>query len=199
MVDYASSRSVARSRPSSDLVSIVRRLDLLLLGAVVAVVAYGIWGVAGITRYDVVGDEGYYVTRQLFAAGIGCIGLLLVLAIDPDVSAARRTLHLCGDDRPDALVYPLAQETAARGAGSTSGSFQFQPSEFGKLLFVIALAGFLVDRVRRLQSPVVVLQAVALGAIPIVLVFRAARHRHRARLRRRSCSPVFVAGAAGRT
>ena len=75
MVDYASSRPVPGTRQSLDLISFVRRLDLLLLGAVIAIVAYGIWGVAGITRFDVEGDEGYDVTRQLFAgesASPGC-------------------------------------------------------------------------------------------------------------------------------
>ena len=172
MVDYASSRPLPGARQGLGLLSFVRRLDLLLLGAVIAVVAYGVWGVAGITRFDVEGDEGYYVTRQLIAAAIGFAGLLLALAIDPDryrraqlpIYAATIVLML--------LVYPLAQETRGSRRWIDLGPFQFQPSEFGKLLFILALAGFLVDRVRRLNRPDVVLQAVGLGLLPILLVFR---------------------------
>ena len=61
---------------------------------------------------------------------------------------------------------------AGRQRGLEIGPFQFQPSEFGKLLFVLALAGFLADRARRLHEPRVVLQAIGLAAIPIALVFK---------------------------
>jgi rod shape determining protein RodA len=172
MVDYASSRPVAGARSGADLLAFLRRLDVILLGAVVAVVAYGIWGVAGITKYDVAGDEGYYVTRQLIAAGLGFAGLLVALAIDPDrFRRAQRLLYVATIGLM-LLVIPFAQETRGSRRWIDLGPFQFQPSEFGKLLFVLALAGFLVDRVRRLHRPTVVLQAVGLGVIPIALVFR---------------------------
>ena len=51
------------------------------------------------------------------------------------------------------------------------GFFQFQPSEFGKLLFVLFLAAFLADRGRRIGEWRTVLTAVGLGAVPIGLVF----------------------------
>src|SRR5438128_7679543 len=51
------------------------------------------------------------------------------------------------------------------------GFFRFQPSEFGKLLFVLALAGFLADRARRISSRRTTLQTVGLAAVPIFLVF----------------------------
>ena len=51
------------------------------------------------------------------------------------------------------------------------GPFRFQPSEFGKLLFVLALAGFLAERVRRINEPRTVLSAVGLAAMPVGLVF----------------------------
>ena len=67
-----------------DVVGFLRRLDWILLLAVGALVAYGLWAVAGITRYDVEGDENYYVVRQAIAAGLGFAGFLVALAIDPD-------------------------------------------------------------------------------------------------------------------
>ena len=69
------------------------------------------------------------------------------------------------------LVFPLADTTRGSKRWIDLGPFQFQPSEFGKLLFVLALAGFLADRARRLGDPRVVLQAIALAAVPILLVF----------------------------
>ena len=51
------------------------------------------------------------------------------------------------------------------------GPFRFQPSEFGKVLFVLFLAGFLADRAKRLGESRTVLQAIGYAAVPILLVF----------------------------
>jgi rod shape determining protein RodA len=166
--------SAARSvgREHVDVVGFLRRLDWVLLLAVGAVVAYGLWAIAGITRFDVEGDPNYYVVRQGIAAGLGFVGFLVALAIDPDrYRRAQRpifVLTLVGM----LLVFPLADETRGSRRWIEVGPFQFQPSEFGKLLFVLALAGFLADRARRLNDPRVVLQAVGFALIPIALVFK---------------------------
>ncbi|MDX6396894.1 MAG: rod shape determining protein RodA [Gaiellaceae bacterium] len=164
------------SRPWSgdrvDAVGFVRRLDWLLLSAVVALVAYGLWAVAGITRYDVPGNEDYYVVRQAIAAGVGFAGFLVALAIDPDrYRRAQKaiygvTLLLM------LLVFPLADTTRGSKRWIEIGPLQFQPSEFGKVLFVLALAGFLADRARRLNQPRVIVQALGLSLVPIALVFK---------------------------
>jgi rod shape determining protein RodA len=172
VIDYASSGSRAASHDRVDVVGFVRRLDWFLLCAVAALVAYGLWAVAGITRFDVEGNENYYVVRQAIAAGLGFAGFLVALAIDPDryrraqkaIYAVTLLLML--------LVFPLANTTRGSKRWIEIGPFQFQPSEFGKLLFVLALAGFLADRARRLGDPRVVLQAVGLALVPIVLVFK---------------------------
>jgi rod shape determining protein RodA len=169
MVDYASRPF---SREHTDVLGSLRRLDWLLLAAVCAVVAYGLWAVAGITRFDVEGNESYYVVRQAIAAGVGFAGLLVALAIDPDryrraqkaIYGTTLVLML--------LVFPLAESTRGSKRWIEVGPFQFQPSEFGKVLFVLALAGFLADRIRRLNRPKVILQAVGLSLVPIVLVFK---------------------------
>ena len=172
MIDYASSGSRGISRERVDVVSFLRRLDWVLLLAVGAIVAYGLWAVAGITRHDVVGNENYYVMRQAIAAGLGFVGFIVALAIDPDryrraqkgIYAVTLLLML--------LVFPLGDTTRGSKRWIELGGFQLQPSEFGKLLFVLALAGFLADRARRLHEPQVVLQTVGLALVPIFLVFK---------------------------
>ena len=172
MIDYASSGSRGVSRERVDVVSFLRRLDWVLLLAVGAIVAYGLWAVAGITRHDVVGNENYYVTRQAIAACLGFVGFIVALAIDPDryrraqkgIYAVTLLLML--------LVFPLGDTTRGSKRWIELGGFQLQPSEFGKLLFVLALAGFLADRARRLHEPQVVLQTVGLALVPIFLVFK---------------------------
>jgi rod shape determining protein RodA len=172
VIDYASSGSRASSGDHVDVVGFVRRLDWFLLIAVAGLVAYGLWAVAGITRYDVEGNENYYVVRQAIAAGLGFVGFLIALAIDPDRYRRGQkalygvTLLLM------LLVFPLANTTRGSKRWIDVGPFQFQPSEFGKLLLVLALAGFLADRARRLGDPRVVLQAIGLALVPILLVFK---------------------------
>jgi rod shape determining protein RodA len=171
VIEYASgSRTLAREH--LDVVGFLRRLDWVLLLAVGAAVGYGLWAVAGITRFDVEGDESYYVVRQAIAAGLGFVGFVVALLIDPDrFRRAQRPIYvltLLGM----LLVFPLASETRGSKRWIEIGQFQFQPSELGKLLFVLALAGFLADRARRLHDPRVVLQAIGLAVLPIALVFK---------------------------
>ena len=51
------------------------------------------------------------------------------------------------------------------------GVIQFQPSELGKVLFVLAIAGFVVDRAGAVTRWRTIFSAIGLGAIPILLVF----------------------------
>ena len=152
MIDYASSGSRA-SREHVDVVGFVRRLDWVLLVAVAALVAYGLWAVAGITRYDVEGNESYYVVRQAIAAGLGFAGFLVALAIDPDRYRRAQKAIYGVTIVLMLLVFPLADTTRGSKRWIDLGPFQFQPSEFGKLLFVLALAGFLADRVAPAGRP----------------------------------------------
>src|SRR5215213_166536 len=172
MIDYASSRPRPVARDHVDIVGLLRRLDWILMLGVGAIVAYGLWAVAGITRFDVEGDENYYVVRQGIAVGLGFAGFLVALAIDPDrYRRAQRWIYgitLVGM----LLVFPFADTTRGSKRWIEIGPFQFQPSEFGKLLFVLALAGFLADRARRLHEPRVVLTCVGLGLLPMLLVFK---------------------------
>lgn len=150
----------------------LRRLDWVLLLTAAGLVGYGLWAIAGITRFDIEGNAGYYVVRQAIAAGIGFVGFLAVLAIDPDRFRRAQAWLYGATLLLMLLVFPLATETRGSRRWIEVGPVQFQPSEFGKLLFVLALAGFLADRARRLGEAKVVLQAVGLSLVPIALVFR---------------------------
>ena len=171
-MDYASSRPRRVVRDQVDVFGFLRRLDWILMLAVGGIVAYGLWAVAGITRFDVEGDENYYVVRQAIAVGLGFAVFLVALVIDPDRYRRAQQPIYVASLLGMLLVFPLADTTRGSKRWIELGPFQFQPSEFGKLLFVLALAGFLADRARRLHEPRVVLQAIGLAAIPIALVFK---------------------------
>jgi len=153
------------------LAAAVRRLDWLLLGAVGGLLGFGLWAIGGITAHDIPGSTDYFFTRQVVYAVIGCIGLVAALFIDPDYYRRFRQPIFIGT--AGVMVLVLLAGTVSRHSKRwlDIGFFRFQPSEFGKLLFVLFLAGFLADRARRIGETRTVVEAIALGAVPILLVF----------------------------
>jgi rod shape determining protein RodA len=173
MIDYAPSRAAARHRRRGreDAVSAVRRLDWVLLGALGATVGYGLWAIAGITQHDVAGNEGFYVTRQGVFVALGVTALVCGILVDPALLRRFAVPIYVGTAGLMLLVILAAEVTRGSHRWIDVGFFEFQPSEFGKLLFVIALAGYLADRGRRIAEWRTIGVAVGLALVPIVLVF----------------------------
>jgi rod shape determining protein RodA len=173
MIEIAERASVRpiRGRAEPAPLALVRRLDWILLLAACALVGYGLWIVSGVTRFDVPGDESYYVVRQGFAAAIGFVGLVAAILVSPDVFR-RNWRVVYGMTLSLMVVVFLAAETI-RGSKRwiDLGVIQFQPSELGKVLFVLAIAGFLVERAGRINRRRTIVYALGLGAGPILLVF----------------------------
>ena len=69
------------------------------------------------------------------------------------------------------FVFVFAEAVRGSKRWIDLGPFQFQPSEFGKLFFVLAIAGFLVERGRRVGELGTVATAIGLGLVPMGLVF----------------------------
>ena len=171
MIVDAGRQRIPLRRDAVDLAALVRRLDLVLLLAAAALVGYGLWAVAGITRFDVPGDPGYFVTRQAIAAALGGIGLVVAIAIPP--SLYRRHWRVVYGGTIGLMIFVFAFAEAVRGSKRwiELGPFQFQPSEFGKALFVLAIAGFLVEKQHRIGRLRTVATAIGLAIVPMVLVF----------------------------
>jgi rod shape determining protein RodA len=165
VLDYAADtrvRARARRRGGESVQSLARRLDWTLLLAVAGLVTYGFWAIGGI------GDDDQ---RQISYAAVGAIGLIVCLLVDPDVY--RRRWRLIYGLLIALLVLVIATAPVVRGSQRwlDIGSFRFQPSEFGKLLLVLALAGLVAERGRRITEGRTVLAAVGLGVVPLLLVF----------------------------
>jgi rod shape determining protein RodA len=174
MVDHyvsnARAAARARRREAADVASFVRRLDWVLITTVGAVVGYGLWAIEGITRHDITGNPHYYLTRQIVFLVVGVVALLFAVLVDPEVYRTRWRLIFGGTAGVIALVL-LTGPIRGSKRWLDVGFFRFQPSEFGKVLFVLALAGFLAERSRRLGEVRTTLTAVGLASIPIFLVF----------------------------
>jgi rod shape determining protein RodA len=148
--------------------ALVRRLDWVLLAALGATIAYGIWAINGITVHDTGGSAA---SRQLLYAAAGTVVLVAALFIDPDVYRRwRRPIYL---GTTGVMLLVLATGAATRGSKRwiNVGFFTFQPSEFGKVLFILVIAGVLADRTRNMGEALTPLRAIGFGLVPILLVF----------------------------
>ena len=96
---------------------------------------------------------------------------MVAIFVDPDVYRRYRTQLYAGTLA--LFVVVILAGTVARGSRRwiDLGFYRFQPSEFGKLFVVLALAGFLADRHRRIGEPRTVLATIGLAVPPMVLVF----------------------------
>jgi rod shape determining protein RodA len=123
---------------------------LLVLGAV-GLVACSLMTLKGATSQKVAGHPLYYVERQAIFAGIG---LLLALALSR-VDYSRLREYKWG-----LLAVMIGLNLVVYGMPPIQGArrwiplplLNFQSSEFGKLLIIVALSAFAVDRSRRLHE-----------------------------------------------
>lgn len=164
-------RARARRRELTQAAPLLARVDWVMLLATGGILAFGLWVISGITRDDVPGNPSYYLVRQSVFIAIGVIGLICALLVDPDLYRRFKKPLYLGTLGLTAIVYLAG--TVARGSKRwiDLGFFRFQPSEFGKLLVVLALAAFLADRSRRVLELKTVLLAIVLALPPMVLVF----------------------------
>src|SRR5262249_20797751 len=136
-----------------------------------ALVAFSIFTLGQATQNDVPGNPSYYVDRQAVYAVLGVIGMLLLTRIDYSRFRELRVglyTFLCASI---ALVFVFG--FAARGSRRAFELpfFSFQPSELGKLLLVLALAGFVIDGARRGSPRQRTVRYLCLGLAPAALVF----------------------------
>jgi rod shape determining protein RodA len=148
----------------------IARLDWVLLAATGGLVAYGLWAIAGITRYDIPDNTSYYVVRQMVFAGIGVVLMVAAMLIDPQWY--RRWKPAVYGLMIGLMVLVSLVGTVSRGSRRwiDVSFFRFQPSEFGKLLFVLFVAAFLADRIKRVEELRTPLLAIALAVPPVLLV-----------------------------
>ena len=146
------------------------RLDPLLLLATLGLVAASVYVVRTATVDDIPGDPNYYMYRQLTYAGIGLVLMYVLSRIDysrlREWKIGLYGLMIAGI----LLVYAMGVSARGSRRAIELGFFNFQASELGKVLLVVALAGFMVERLRRLNEPETTSRIVLLAVVPAMLV-----------------------------
>jgi rod shape determining protein RodA len=144
--------------------------DPLLLLAMAGLAAISLAAIGISTQDDIPGSPSYYLTRQAVFFGVG--GVLIVLLSRLDYSGLRRAKYVVYALLVVSIVAVLGLGSVARGSRRAIDLpfFQVQPSELGKVLLVVALAGFAVDRSRRLRERETTALLVLLALVPAGLV-----------------------------
>jgi rod shape determining protein RodA len=157
-----------RDADRASVLEVVRRLDLLLLGAVLGVLAYGLWAIDGITQLDAGGSA---LSRQGLYAGVGLVLMVAAIFVDPQLY--RRFARFIYVAMLGVMLLVLATGAVTRGSRRwiDLGFFRFQPSEFGKVLIALFLAAYLSERSKQIGKLSVPLRAILLAAVPMLLVF----------------------------
>ena len=145
------------------------RFDPLLLLAALGLIGCSLITLKGATRTTNPGHPLFYVERQAVYAAIG-LAVALALA-STDYTRLRK------------FKWPfygmlIVLNIVVYGAPLVRGAhrwiplpfFQFQPSEFGKILLVVSIAAFAVDRSRRLHERRTTARIMLLALVPALIV-----------------------------
>jgi rod shape determining protein RodA len=145
-------------------------LDPLLTLAVVGLGIASVMTLGAATRGLVPGQPHYYVDRQTLYLVVGVVFMLVLASID---YARLRPL------KNGIYALLLFSILAVLGAGhSANGSqraislpfFSFQGSELGKVLLILALSAFVVDRARRLRERDTTVRVMLAALVPAMFV-----------------------------
>jgi rod shape determining protein RodA len=148
----------------------VLRIDPLMLIATVGLIAASIYVIGTATQDDRPGEPNYFVYRQAAYAAVGFVLMLLISRFDYSRLREWKLGIYAAMIGAILLVYVLGFSARGSKRAIALPFFSFQPSELGKLLLVVALSAFVVDRIRRLTERETTSRMVLLAVIPAMLV-----------------------------
>lgn len=146
-------------------------MDGWMLLAAVGLITCSCVVLAEATADDVAGSPLFFVLRQISYA---LVGLSLMLAIARiDYSRFRELRVGTYSAMIAAISLVLVFGAAARGSRRwiELPFFRFQPSELAKVLLVVSLAAFVIERTRRGHDPKQTARLLMVGLAPAALVF----------------------------
>lgn len=151
-------------------VSLALPFDPILLLAVFGLCAASLVTISGATADDIPGNPNYYVNRQ---AGYFVVGLIVAVVLARiDYSRLRATKYVVYGMLMGSILAVQGLGSVARGSRRAIdvGFFSFQASELGKVLLIVALSAFVVDRSRSLYQRDTTVRVMLLTLIPAGLV-----------------------------
>ena len=144
--------------------------DPLLTLAVLGLAVCSLVNMSAATRMDVRGQPSFYVGRQGIYLGVGVVLMAILSRID--YSRLREFKYGIYGLLLFSILAVLGLGHAARGSPRAIALplVSFPGSELGKVLLVLALAAFVVDRSRRRSERDTTARVMLLGLVPAMLV-----------------------------
>src|SRR3954452_15362721 len=146
------------------------KIDPLLFLAAVGLIVCSVYVVGNATQDDIPGNPDYYLVRQ---AAYGAIGIVFMIVLARfDYSRMREWRWGIYGTMIGLILLVLAIGSAAKGSQRwiPLPFFNLQSSELGKLLLVLALAGFMVERLRNLRDKETTCRILLAAIFPAMLV-----------------------------
>ena len=145
-------------------------LDPLLTLAVVGLAVCSLVNLKQATRNLIPAQPRYYFDRQLLYLIVGVAAMVVVSRID--YGRLRRLKYGIYALMIVSILAVIGLGHAANGAQRAISlpSFSFQASELGKVLLILALAGYVVDRGRQRSSRETTVRVMILALVPTMLV-----------------------------
>src|SRR5262245_16552185 len=146
-------------------------LDPVMLAAAIGLIAFSAFTLALTTADDIKGQPLYFTFRQSL---YGLVGIALMFAISRvDYSRFRELRVGIYTAMLASISVVFLFGTAARGSNRwiELPYFRFQPSELAKVLLIVALAAFVLDRQRQGADLRQTARLLGLGLVPAGLVF----------------------------
>ncbi len=145
-------------------------LDPLLTLAVLGLGIASVMTLGTATRELIPSDPNYYVKRQVIYLVVGALFMLVLSRID--YARLRQLKNGIYALLLLSILAVLAAGHATNGAQRAISLpfFSFQGSELGKVLLIVALAAFIVDRSRRLRERDTTVRVLIAALAPAMLV-----------------------------
>lgn len=170
------SSALSPLQPSQETAQETRRtsfslpLDPLLLLAVVGLGICSAVTIKAATAERIVGDPHYFVDRQIVYLVVGMVLMVGVSRLNYDWLRQLKYWIYGGLVLILLAALALGRESLGSTRAISLPLFSFQSSEIGKVLLIVFLAAFVVDRTRALRSRDTTLRVIALTLVPTLIV-----------------------------
>jgi len=146
------------------------RVDVLLLLAALGLIACSVYTIASATRGDIAGAPNYYVYRQAAYGGVGLLFMLVLSRVDYSRFREWKAGLYVGMIALILAVFALGGVVRGSKRALELPFFNLQTSELGKVLLIVTLSAFMLDRMRRLSERETTSRIMLLALVPAMLV-----------------------------
>lgn len=146
------------------------RIDPLLFLAPIGLIGFSVYVVGNATQDDIAGNPNFYLVRQAAYGAVGIVLMILLARID--YSRFREWRWGIYGTMIGLILIVLVIGASAKGSQRwiPLPFFNLQSSELGKLLLVLALSGFMVERLRNLGDKDTTSRILLAAILPAMLV-----------------------------